>query len=181
MNDRQHQLRQTGTFGSTYSLPMSPCPIDPAWLRSGTPTTRCDEHSSTVDGFAWTMVWDCTRSKFEWHYTVDEFVVILEGSVHVTDSSGRSHMLRAGDVGYFPADTTWFWEVDNYVRKVAFCRDEVPRSLWLPMRIVRRIKREVRDGNRPITRMCRRLAAALHRFSRIGRTTATVMLMGIPL
>lgn len=173
-------LREAGTFGSIRALPDSPCPIESSWMRSGTPTTRCNEHSSTVDGFAWTMVWDCTRSTFEWHYTIDEVVVVLEGSVRVTDCHGAMHTLRVGDVGYFPAGSSWLWEVDDYVRKIAFCRDEVPRGLRLPMRIVRRLQRELRSRDNPLTIMRRVAADGCRRMVRLGRT-ATWMLLAIPL
>jgi uncharacterized cupin superfamily protein len=162
--------RLDGAFGSTNALPRSDSAIDPGWLRTGTPLTRCDEHSSTVDGFAWTMVWDCTRGTFDWHYDVDEFVVILEGSVRVTDSTGRSHTLSAGDVGYFPAHTKWFWEVDHYVRKIAFCRVEVPLGLRFATRVARRLQRTVRPAD-----CWRRLVHWL------GHGAASLTLMGIPL
>jgi len=180
MGDLPEQQRHAGTFGSIRALPDSPCPIEASWMRSGSPTTRCNLHSSTVDGFAWTMVWDCTRSSFEWHYDIDEIVVVLEGSVRVTDSQGVTHTLAVGDVGYFPQGTSWFWEVDDYVRKVAFCRNEVPRGVRLPMRIVRRLVREFHDAN-PIRAIARIAGECWRRVVGVSRTTATVMLMGIPL
>ncbi|RZT42154.1 cupin domain-containing protein [Cupriavidus agavae] len=180
MGDLPEHLRHAGTFGSIRAWPDSPSPIEASWVRSGTPTTRCNLHSSTVDGFAWTMVWDCTRSAFEWHYDIDEVVVVLEGSVRVTDSQGVSHTLGVGDVGYFPQGTSWYWEVDDYVRKVAFCRNEVPRAVRLPMRVVRKLQR-VAGNFRPIRAVSRVAGDLWRRVIGVSRTTATVMLMGIPL
>ncbi|GAA0834937.1 cupin domain-containing protein [Cupriavidus pauculus] len=174
-------LRQAGTFASIRALPDASCPIEPGWMRSGTPRTRCNQHSSTLDGFAWTMVWDCTRSTFEWHYTIDEVVVVLEGSVRVTDCHGVSHTLGVGDVGYFPAGSSWFWEVDDYVRKIAFCRDEVPRGLRLPMRVVRRLQREFGSHRNALAVAWRLLVDGCRRVVRLGRATATMMLMSFPL
>ncbi len=181
MRDSSQHLRQGGTFGSIRELPDAPCPIKPDWMRSGTPVTRCNTHSSTVDGLAWTMVWDCTRSTFEWYFEFDEVVVILEGSVRVTDCRGVRHTLRAGDVGYFPYGSTWLWEVDDYVRKVAFCRHEVPRGLRLVTRIVRRLGREWRDSGSPLAIVRRLVTEGWRRAAGIGRITATLMLIGIPL
>lgn len=180
MGDTPHDLRQSGTFQRIQGWPDTPCPIEPAWMRSGTPVTRCNEHSTTADGLAWTMVWDCTRSTFEWHYSIDEVVVILEGSVRVTDCHGTSHTLNAGDVGYFPCGSSWLWEVDHYVRKVAFCRNEVPRAVRLPLRVWWRLKREL-HGNGSLARVGPVLKQYLHRMAGVGRTTATLMLIGMPL
>lgn len=176
--DPPQHLRHRGTFRNVGHMPNLPSEIEPDWVRSGTPVVRCDEHSSTMDGLAWTSVWDCTRSTFEWHYAFDEVVVILEGSVRVTDCHGNSHTLAAGDVGYFPYGSSWLWEVDDYVRKVAFCRHEVPRGLRLPTRVLRRLSRMFGGGT--AAQAGDALARGWRRFSRFGRT-ATVMLLSIPL
>jgi hypothetical protein len=56
-------------------------------------------------------------------------VLIVEGEVRVTDALGTTTTLRAGDVSYFPADSWFVWEIDEYVRKLAFCRLAVPRRV----------------------------------------------------
>ncbi|SDP38279.1 hypothetical protein SAMN04488595_10829 [Ralstonia sp. 25mfcol4.1] len=182
MPDSPQVLDQASRFGSIRIPPGQPCPISPSSMRSGTPVMRYQEHSSTVDGAAWTMIWDCTRSTFDWYYEFDEVVVILEGSVRVTDCHGRTHTLNVGDAGYFPCGTTWFWEVDNYVRKVAFCHNPIPRGLRLLVRIARRLAREVQIRTEKLRRCVHRMADWLRRVARIGRATAaSVMLFGIPL
>lgn len=181
MQDTPQAVRQAGIFGSIRKIPEVQCPIEPSSMRSGTPVMRYHEHSSTVDGFAWTMIWDCTRSTFDWYYEFDEVVVILEGSVRVTDCHGNTHTLNVGDAGYFPCGTTWFWEVDDYVRKVAFCHKDIPRGMRLPIRVIRRLQRECRTRSQVFVRLGHRLADGLRRVANLGRTTATVMLIGIPL
>lgn len=180
MPDSPQVLARASRFGSIRIPPGQSCPISPSAMRSGNPVMRYEEHSSTVDGAAWTMVWDCTRSTFDWYYEFDEVVVILEGSVRVTDCHGRTHTLNVGDAGYFPCGTTWFWEVDHYVRKVAFCHNPIPRGLRLPVRIVRRLAREIRELAHKLQRIGNRLADWLRRVARIGRATASVMLLGMP-
>ncbi|WP_066737830.1 cupin domain-containing protein [Cupriavidus sp. D384] len=181
MPDSPQVLDQASRFGSIRTPPGQQCPISPSSVHSGTPMMRYQEHSCTVDGAAWTMVWDCTRSTFDWYYEFDEVVIILEGSVRVTDCHGNTHTLNVGDAGYFPCGTTWLWEVDNYVRKVAFCHNTIPRGLRLPVRITRRLAREVQVRARKLPPLGRQLASWLQRVARIGRTTASVMLFGMPL
>ncbi|MGO4303631.1 cupin domain-containing protein [Cupriavidus sp. RAF12] len=166
----------SGAFCSAAALTMSPSPINPDWLHSGQPMTRCGEHSLTFDGFASTSVWDCTRSTFDWHYTVDEIVYILEGEVRVTDAHGRTYTLKAGSIGYFPAHTSWFWEVDHYVRKVAICKRAVPAGLRLPIRVLGKL--DIEGWWRRSARARERWAALWARFH--GSTTM-VMLMALPL
>lgn len=175
------QQRQSGVFGNTSAIPSEPSPIEPSWIRSGNPVTRCRDHSVTFDGAAWTTMWDCTRSTFEWHYQFDEVVVILEGSVRVTDGDGLSRTLIQGDVAYFPYGSSWLWEVDRYVRKVAFCHNSIPAGMRLPVRIARRLDRELRGPARSIGKLGNWLTGSLRRLASFGRTAATLMLIGIPL
>jgi uncharacterized cupin superfamily protein len=97
-------------------------PINPSWILSGQPQARSSAHSSGADGGGSTNVWDCTAGSFRWHFAWDETVLILEGGVSVTSPAGHRTSLKAGDVAYFPAGTAWTWEVENYVRKLAFHR-----------------------------------------------------------
>jgi hypothetical protein len=53
---------------------------------------------------------------------VDETVYILEGSVTVTHDDVET-TLRAGDVAFFAAGLRTVWDVDDYVKKIAFLRE----------------------------------------------------------
>lgn len=114
-------------------------PIRPEWVIEGAPQARCRELSRSADGTAITAVWDCTAGAFNWHFAGDETVHILEGAVTVDDGSGPK-TLRAGDVAFFPAGTWARWEVSSYVKKLAFCRDPLPRPLLGLVAAVRRAK-----------------------------------------
>ncbi|MGT2510776.1 cupin domain-containing protein [Cupriavidus basilensis] len=124
--------RREGTFASSRTLALQNCPIEPSWIRTGAPRTHAAQHSGAIDGLASTNIWECTTGTFEWYYGWEETVFILAGQVKVTSPGGQVHVLKAGDIGYFPADTTWLWEVDGYVRKIAFCRKHVPLVLNVP-------------------------------------------------
>lgn len=111
------------------ALTLDPAPIEPSWVISGAPAARAKVHSQGADGFASTTVWDCTAGAFRWNFVWDETVVILEGSVRVTDETGRVTTLSAGDVAFFAGGTWATWEIADYVRKVAFCRRVFPKPV----------------------------------------------------
>jgi uncharacterized protein len=83
------------------------------------------------------MMWDCTAGQFDWHYGFDETLHILEGSVIVSGDCTPPKRLQAGDIVFFPSGTTAHWHVENYVRKIAFCRRVLPKSIMFFVRIVR--------------------------------------------
>ena len=145
----RRSMREEGVFNRPEAMTMRPSPIEPGWIHRGTPVTRSGDHSAARDNFAWTSVWDCTRGTFEWHFDMDETVYILDGRVRVTDAYGSTHTLTAGSIGYFPAHTTWLWEVDHYVRKVAFLRREVPIGLRFATRLFSRLNLGKRVRSRP--------------------------------
>jgi len=124
----------------------SSCPINPEWILEGRPVARMEFLSGSADGTANTYFWDCTAGRFNWFYAFDETLHILEGSVSLKEATGRSRIVVAGDVVYFPAGSSAEWTVDRYVRKLAFCRTPLPAPLVLARNIASRVKRFVRGG-----------------------------------
>ena len=106
-------------------------PINRDWILSGTPHARAGLHSPSIDGRASTHIWDCTSGSFWWRFGDDETVVILEGEVRVTTEQGETRMLRQGDIAYFAGGTRAMWEVETYVRKIAFCRQVITPARML--------------------------------------------------
>jgi uncharacterized cupin superfamily protein len=127
---------------------LEPAPIPADWVLEGAPTARVAELSRSADGTAMTAVWDCTGGAFNWFFGGDETVHILEGEVTVDDGAAR-RTLRPGDVAFFPAGTWARWDVDGYVKKLAFCREAVPRPALLAIRLWRGLKRRLRFGGAP--------------------------------
>ena len=122
------------------------CPIQPDWILEGTPVARIEHLSTSADGTASTYFWECTAGRFNWYYSFDETLHILEGSVTLKDPQGNSRRVVAGDVVFFPAGSRAEWTVDGYIRKLAFCRTALPGSLVLARNVARRIKRLLRGG-----------------------------------
>ena len=118
-------------------------PIVPAWILEGKPVARLELLSSSADGTASTYFWDCTAGRFNWFYHFDETLHILEGEVTLKFPTGASQRVVAGDTIFFPAGSSAEWTVDNYVRKLAFCRTPLPSYLTAARQLVRRLRRMV--------------------------------------
>ncbi|UVC10054.1 DUF861 domain-containing protein [Rhizobium sp. TH2] len=97
-------------------------PINPEWIVEGNPRARAGLHSPSIDGNASTHIWECTAGTFWWTFHDEETVFILEGQVRVTTPSGQTRTLQPGDIAYFAEGTKALWDIDDYVKKVAFCR-----------------------------------------------------------
>jgi uncharacterized cupin superfamily protein len=134
-------------FGSG-NVSLSPSPINPEWILEGNPIARNTVLSSSADGVASTLIWDCTAGRFNWSYDIDETVYVIEGSVIIKDGAGVARRLSAGDTVFFPAGSSAEWTVQTYVRKVAFMRDPGPRSLRIVRRVYGALKRRIFNGNR---------------------------------
>lgn len=124
---------------------LEPAPIRPEWILHGQPVARSRELSRAPDGTAMTLLWDCTPGAFRWFFGGDETVHILEGEVVVEDGEGV-RTLRAGDVALFPAGTWATWTVTRHLRKVAFCRDPMPRPVLKFVQAVRALKQRLKGG-----------------------------------
>lgn len=117
--------------GRPEEVALDDAPINPGWVISGAPRARAGLHSPSIDGRASTHIWDCTAGSFWWTFGDDETVVILEGQVQVTSERGEVRTLSQGDIAYFAGGTRAFWQVDTYVRKIAFCRQVMTPSRML--------------------------------------------------
>ncbi len=115
-------------------------PIRVEWVRSGAPRARMGEVARSADGTAVCVVWDCTAGEFEWRFGVDETVHILAGEVVVRDGDGAERRLIAGDIGFFPYGSVSTWRVEEYVRKLAFCRHVIPAPLGVVVRALNKLK-----------------------------------------
>lgn len=116
-------------------------PIDPDWIVSGTPRARAGLHSPSTDGMASTHIWECTAGSFWWTFHNEETVVILEGSVKVTSETGITRVLGPGDIAYFAKDSRALWEIDDYVRKIAFLRHRYSRQVAALRTLLGKMKR----------------------------------------
>ena len=124
-------------------LALNPSPIHPEWVIEGNPIARNKVLSSSADGTASTLIWDCTAGRFNWFYDVDETIYVIEGGVVIRDAGGAARRLSAGDTIFFPAGARAEWHVVDYIRKIAFCRVPLPRPIVFARRGYRFLKRLV--------------------------------------
>jgi uncharacterized cupin superfamily protein len=135
-------------FGAD-ELDLNPAPIHAAWILEGNPIARSKLLSRTEDGSASTLFWDCTAGRFNWYYGYDESICVLEGSVILTDGTGATRRLGPGDTAFFPSGSRFEWRVERYVRKIAFCRCQLPLTVELTrlaLRVVRAVMRRLGLG-----------------------------------
>jgi uncharacterized protein len=70
-------------------------------------------------------VWHCTPGRWRRQVVQAEFCHFLEGDcTFVPDDDGPVLTIRAGDVVYFPANTTGTWEIRASSRKIFIIFDE---------------------------------------------------------
>jgi uncharacterized cupin superfamily protein len=124
---------------------LNSAPINQNWILEGNPIARNNILSRSADGAATTILWECTAGRFRWFYDIDETIYVIEGCVLVTDAAG-TRRLNAGDSFYFPKGARAEWHVENYVRKIAFCRVPQSRLVAFAQRAFRLLKRLVGFG-----------------------------------
>lgn len=121
------------------NLPLQSAPITASWVTAGTPEASNRMLAVASDGSAWSMLWACTPGSFRWHYTFDETIHFLVGRVTITGQDGVATTFGPGDMIFFPAGAVADWQVEETVRKLAFCHVPAPRLLHLPLKIARRL------------------------------------------
>jgi uncharacterized cupin superfamily protein len=119
-------------------------PVNRDWILEGSPVARTEFLSASADGTANCFYWDCTAGRFNWFYTFDETLYILEGSAVLKFPDGTARHIVAGDTVFFPSGSRAEWTVEKYIRKVAFCRSPWPAPVAKLRQLVRRIRRLAR-------------------------------------
>jgi hypothetical protein len=106
-----------------------PFPIDSAWIIEGDPIARGNVFLQSADKKISFGGWECTAGKFQWIFSWDEFVHIIEGEVTIREENGKTITLRRGDLAHFPKGLKTVWHVPNYVRKVFTLRTDQPLEM----------------------------------------------------
>jgi uncharacterized protein len=126
---------------------LTPCPIEPSWIIEGNPVASL--LSKSEDGQAWTLVWQCSKGRFDWYYDVDETILILEGSVVIESDAMPPTRYSSGDVIFFRKGAQAKWHVESKVRKLAFCRKTQPILLSSALRAFSKVKRTLMLARKP--------------------------------
>ena len=116
-------------------------PIAPSWIIEGNPQATWCVLSKSADGLASTMVWHCTAGKFNWYYDFDETILILEGGIVLESDSMKPTRYGPGDVIFFKDGAHARWHVEDYVKKLAFCRKTQPVWLGFALRVFLKLRK----------------------------------------
>ncbi|MEM6679204.1 MAG: cupin domain-containing protein [Pseudomonadota bacterium] len=108
--------------------------MDPDSLESGAPVQRgafCDEDEAT--GYS-AGVWDCTPFvDAKGPYPVDEFMLLLEGTIEMRLPEGGAVTVKAGEAFVIPKGFECQWAQPEYVRKVFMIVDDpIPEGTGNP-------------------------------------------------
>ena len=117
-------------------------PINEEWIIEGSPKAHGAMLSRSADHTAYTALWTCTAGKFRWVYHIEETAHFLDGSASIDDGSALRRF-GPGDVVFFPAGSTAVWTVEDFVRKLAFCRKAPPAPIGTAIKALREIKASV--------------------------------------
>lgn len=96
----------------TASIRLDPtvCPIPEA-------TTAAAKAYADPTGAFSAGIWRSKPNRMEVRYTKDEFCLLLEGEVRLTDASGKTETYRAGDAFVVPAGFSGTWDMPVPVTK----------------------------------------------------------------
>ncbi len=128
-------------LAATTDVQLKSAPIDPSWIYEGDPVASNSILAVSADGTASTIVWQCTEGKFEWHYDSDETIYFLEGSVVIEADGMAPRHFGPGDVLYFKKGAVARWHIQKRIKKLAFFRRTVPRSVGFALRVVNKAQR----------------------------------------
>ena len=123
------------------NMDLNPSPIEPSWILEGNPEARSHLLSTSACGTTRTLIWSCTEGKFNWHYDVDETIMILEGSIVLESDGMAPRRYGVGDVILFRDGAHAKWHVENYVKKIAFFRQTLPFGFGYAVRAINKLRR----------------------------------------
>ncbi|MBR0902168.1 cupin domain-containing protein [Bradyrhizobium liaoningense] len=116
-------------------------PIEPSWVIEGNPVSRSRVLSTSADGTAQTIIWQCTEGRFNWYYDIDETIMIMEGSIVLESDGMPPKRYGPGDVIFFRDGAHAKWHVEGHVKKIAFCRKTNPVMIGFLIRVVNKLKK----------------------------------------
>ena len=122
----------------------------PESLQSGEPVQTGHTYFDTASNLFYSGVWDCTPHEMvPGPYDVDEFMIVLEGSIIIEHESGHAERFRAGESFIIPKGTPCTWKQDEYVRKFFAIHDDpdIPLHADPGLNAIRRPARRHRAGS----------------------------------
>jgi hypothetical protein len=123
---------------------LTAAPINRDWIEGGDPRASLAILAFSDDRATSTILWECTAGKFTWRYAIDETIYFLDGEVMISIGGKPAKRYGAGDSIHFSRGAVATWEVQTFIRKVAFCRSVMPRPFVAARRVARSIYHRLR-------------------------------------
>jgi len=99
--------------------------LKPEILESGSPLERAHNYYTSPSGVLTAGVWECTpHQTILYPYPVDEFMLVLEGSVNIVHADGHEETFRAGDAFVIPKGLPCAWKQTENIRKYYVILDD---------------------------------------------------------
>lgn len=120
---------------------LHPAPINTSWIIDGNPQASGRTLFESSDQLVSTFVWECSAGQFHWHYSCDETILILEGSVVLESDGLQPTRYGVGDVILFRKGAHARWHVESRVKKLAVLQNVVfPRLFVSVFPVLRMLK-----------------------------------------
>lgn len=101
-------------------------PIPQDIIASGNPVQRGHQYFGTEEDKVISGVWDCTAyEQKRFPYDVDEYMLVLGGSISIEDKSGHTQTFRAGESFILPKYTDCTWKQSELALKFYFIHDNL--------------------------------------------------------
>ena len=125
---------------------LNDAPIDPTWIVEGTPKARARQLDLQPDATIGITIWETTAGRFDWRYSGDEMIIILEGEAEMTPPGEAATVIGKGDIAHFAGGQVVRWHVPTYVKKVAIHSIHVSGTRRLAHRVpfLRQVVRKVK-------------------------------------
>jgi uncharacterized protein len=127
---------------------LNPAPITPAWVIDGNPQARGRKLFESLDGLVTSFVWECSEGRFNWYYSCDETILLLEGSITLESDTMPKTRYGAGDVILFRKGAHARWHVEGHVKKLAICQTVLPTFFGAAIPLLRSLKRTLSSMTR---------------------------------
>ena len=88
-------------------------------VEEGSPSELCHNYYTSPSGLLSAGVWKCTAHTLKFgRYPVDEFMLVLDGSVTIVHEDGFEDTFRAGDAFVIPKGLPCQWKQSESIRKI---------------------------------------------------------------
>jgi len=101
------------------------CEIASESVEEGTPSELCHNYYTSPSGLLTAGVWKCTAHTLKFgRYPVDEFMLVLDGSVNIVHADGHEEIFRTGDAFVIPKGLPCQWKQTESIHKYYVILDD---------------------------------------------------------